>query len=272
MTDVEAISGSAMGPGTLYGALARLERRGLIEALEPVERRRPYRLTGAGRGDRARPAGAAGRLHRGPASAGCGRPARDRPRAPLSAGLARPLRGRVPGGPRRRDPRAGATGSTSCSRRSMRTSTRRCPSGARTEARRAGAGAAGRSRPPGWPAIGGGPVAGDRAPPCSWRRSTWTVTATPPPAIVFALLGQLAWPARRSALADGCPARREAGRRLVVLLVGGRGPCSSAGRGWSLGLFAGFVGVVIVGAVARRATAVGSSGRSWWSRRSSPSA
>ncbi|HYH94062.1 MAG TPA: PadR family transcriptional regulator [Candidatus Saccharimonadales bacterium] len=48
MTDVEAISGSAMGPGTLYGALARLERRGLIEALEPVERRRPYKLTGLG--------------------------------------------------------------------------------------------------------------------------------------------------------------------------------------------------------------------------------
>ena len=48
MTDVETISGSPMGPGTLYGALARLERRGLIEAMEPVERRRPYRLTGLG--------------------------------------------------------------------------------------------------------------------------------------------------------------------------------------------------------------------------------
>jgi DNA-binding PadR family transcriptional regulator len=48
MTDVESISGSPMGPGTLYGALARLERRGLIEALEPQERRRPYRLTGLG--------------------------------------------------------------------------------------------------------------------------------------------------------------------------------------------------------------------------------
>ena len=47
MTDVEAITGSPMGPGTLYGALARLERRGLIEALEPVDRRRPYRLTGS---------------------------------------------------------------------------------------------------------------------------------------------------------------------------------------------------------------------------------
>ena len=48
MTDVEAVSGTAMGPGTLYGALARLERRGLIEAMAPVERRRPYRLTGLG--------------------------------------------------------------------------------------------------------------------------------------------------------------------------------------------------------------------------------
>jgi DNA-binding PadR family transcriptional regulator len=48
MTDVEAISGLPMGPGTLYGALARLERRALIEALEPVDRRRPYRLTPLG--------------------------------------------------------------------------------------------------------------------------------------------------------------------------------------------------------------------------------
>jgi DNA-binding PadR family transcriptional regulator len=46
--DVEALSGHALGPGTLYGALARLERRGLIEALEEDERRRPYRLTSAG--------------------------------------------------------------------------------------------------------------------------------------------------------------------------------------------------------------------------------
>ena len=48
MTDVESLTGSPMGPGTLYGALARLERRGLIEALVPVDRRRPYRLTGLG--------------------------------------------------------------------------------------------------------------------------------------------------------------------------------------------------------------------------------
>ena len=56
MTDVEAITGSPMGPGTLYGALARLERRGLIEALEPVDRRRPYRLTSHGRSHRPSPA------------------------------------------------------------------------------------------------------------------------------------------------------------------------------------------------------------------------
>ena len=48
MADVERISGAPLGPGTLYGALARLERRGLIEALAPEERRRPYRITGQG--------------------------------------------------------------------------------------------------------------------------------------------------------------------------------------------------------------------------------
>jgi len=48
MTDVEAGTGRPMGPGTLYAALARLEARGLIEALPPVDRRQPYRLTGVG--------------------------------------------------------------------------------------------------------------------------------------------------------------------------------------------------------------------------------
>lgn len=50
MNDVEAGSGRPMGPGTLYAALARLEERGLIEALPPVDRRRPYRLTAVGAG------------------------------------------------------------------------------------------------------------------------------------------------------------------------------------------------------------------------------
>ncbi|MFN8520908.1 MAG: PadR family transcriptional regulator [Chloroflexota bacterium] len=48
MADVEAATGRPMGPGTLYAALARLEQRGLIQALEPVDRRRPYRLTAQG--------------------------------------------------------------------------------------------------------------------------------------------------------------------------------------------------------------------------------
>ena len=48
MTDVELGTGRPLGPGTLYAALARLEERGLIEALEPIDRRRPYRLTGVG--------------------------------------------------------------------------------------------------------------------------------------------------------------------------------------------------------------------------------
>ena len=48
MADVEAGTSRPMGPGTLYAALARLEERGLIEPLSPVERRRPYRLTAVG--------------------------------------------------------------------------------------------------------------------------------------------------------------------------------------------------------------------------------
>jgi DNA-binding PadR family transcriptional regulator len=48
MTDVESGTGRPLGAGTLYAALARLEERGLIEALPPTERRRPYRLTGVG--------------------------------------------------------------------------------------------------------------------------------------------------------------------------------------------------------------------------------
>jgi DNA-binding PadR family transcriptional regulator len=48
MTDVEAMTGVRMGPGTLYGAIARLEGLGLIEPLAAEDRRRPYRLTQAG--------------------------------------------------------------------------------------------------------------------------------------------------------------------------------------------------------------------------------
>ena len=46
--DIAQMSGVTLGPGTLYGALARLEQRGLIEALPAEERRRPYHITGVG--------------------------------------------------------------------------------------------------------------------------------------------------------------------------------------------------------------------------------
>jgi DNA-binding PadR family transcriptional regulator len=48
MEDIEATSGVHLGPGTLYGALSRLEGSGLIEALPADDRRRPYRLTAQG--------------------------------------------------------------------------------------------------------------------------------------------------------------------------------------------------------------------------------
>jgi DNA-binding PadR family transcriptional regulator len=46
--DLAAQVGIKLGPGTLYGAIARLEERGLIESLPAEDRRRPYRLTGEG--------------------------------------------------------------------------------------------------------------------------------------------------------------------------------------------------------------------------------
>ena len=47
--DIEAFAGARLGAGTLYGAINTLERDQLIEALPTTERRRPYRLTSAGR-------------------------------------------------------------------------------------------------------------------------------------------------------------------------------------------------------------------------------
>ena len=48
ITDIEAFAGVTLGPGTLYGALTRLEERGLVEAMPADGRRRPYRLTATG--------------------------------------------------------------------------------------------------------------------------------------------------------------------------------------------------------------------------------
>jgi len=46
--DINGFAGVQLGPGTLYGALDRLERMGLIEALPAEDRRQPYRITAVG--------------------------------------------------------------------------------------------------------------------------------------------------------------------------------------------------------------------------------
>jgi DNA-binding PadR family transcriptional regulator len=46
--DIEVFARVRLGPGTLYGAISRLEARGLIEAVGSSGRRRPYRLSPAG--------------------------------------------------------------------------------------------------------------------------------------------------------------------------------------------------------------------------------
>jgi DNA-binding PadR family transcriptional regulator len=49
MIDIEAFAGTRLGPGTLYGAITRLEERGLIRRVGSGERRQPYALTAAGK-------------------------------------------------------------------------------------------------------------------------------------------------------------------------------------------------------------------------------
>jgi RNA polymerase sigma-70 factor (sigma-E family) len=47
--DIDGFAAVKLGPGTLYSALAKLEAAGLVEALPAEDRRRPYRITAAGR-------------------------------------------------------------------------------------------------------------------------------------------------------------------------------------------------------------------------------
>lgn len=47
--DIQGFAGVTLGAGTLYGALAKLEDAGLVEALPEQDRRRPYQITPAGR-------------------------------------------------------------------------------------------------------------------------------------------------------------------------------------------------------------------------------
>jgi DNA-binding PadR family transcriptional regulator len=59
--DIEGFAGVVLGPGALYGAITRLEERGLIEPLESDDRRRPYRISATGS---AYLAEAVGEMHR----------------------------------------------------------------------------------------------------------------------------------------------------------------------------------------------------------------
>ncbi len=49
MDDIEQFAGVRLGPGTLYGAITRLEQRGWIRPTASEDRRQPYTITAAGR-------------------------------------------------------------------------------------------------------------------------------------------------------------------------------------------------------------------------------
>jgi DNA-binding PadR family transcriptional regulator len=49
MEDIQRFANVRLGPGTLYGAITRLEQRGWIRPVGADDRRRPYSITGAGR-------------------------------------------------------------------------------------------------------------------------------------------------------------------------------------------------------------------------------
>jgi len=50
MKDIECFAGLRLGPGTLYGAITRLDERGWIRAVDSKDsRRQRYAITGAGR-------------------------------------------------------------------------------------------------------------------------------------------------------------------------------------------------------------------------------
>lgn len=47
--DIVDLCGTRLGPGALYGAIARLEKQGWIIPLAPRDRRQPYRITAEGK-------------------------------------------------------------------------------------------------------------------------------------------------------------------------------------------------------------------------------
>jgi DNA-binding PadR family transcriptional regulator len=49
MEDIEGFAGVRLGPGTLYGAITRLEERGWIRPVPSDDRRQPYEITALGK-------------------------------------------------------------------------------------------------------------------------------------------------------------------------------------------------------------------------------
>jgi DNA-binding PadR family transcriptional regulator len=49
MEDIERFAGVRLGPGTLYGAITRLDQRRWIRPVASDDRRQPYAITPAGR-------------------------------------------------------------------------------------------------------------------------------------------------------------------------------------------------------------------------------
>ena len=49
IVDIQSFAHVELGPGTLYGAITRLEQRGFIRPVAGDDRRQPYRLTAAGK-------------------------------------------------------------------------------------------------------------------------------------------------------------------------------------------------------------------------------
>jgi DNA-binding PadR family transcriptional regulator len=49
MDDIQRFAGIRLGPGTLYGAITRLEERGWIRPVPSEDRRQPYSITAAGK-------------------------------------------------------------------------------------------------------------------------------------------------------------------------------------------------------------------------------
>ena len=49
MEDIQRFAGIRLGPGTLYGAITRLEERGWIRPVPSEDRRQPYSITAPGK-------------------------------------------------------------------------------------------------------------------------------------------------------------------------------------------------------------------------------